>query len=164
MNRFDGAFREADFEIGSYTNFDGVGIIRLDRACDQPGGRVRLAGSGRPTGWREIEGGNLRRSAQSIRRQAADFQGQMVYGEATANFDAVIAGLVTALTEGGNPKSLPGLQTDLEHGATSLGKFCKMASDLLPSTSGRKGVVADIAKAATEPLIKGVVGKSSRYL
>jgi hypothetical protein len=74
-------------------------------------------------------------------------QGQLAYGEAKANFDAVIAELVTALTEGGNPKSLPNLETDLEHGATSLGNFCKTVSGLLPSTSGRKGVLADIAKA-----------------
>jgi hypothetical protein len=84
------------------------------------------------------------------------FRGQLAYGEAKADFDAVIAGLIAALTEGGNPKSLPDLETDLEHGATSLGKFCLTVSDLLPSTSGRKDVVADIAKAAVEPLIKAL--------
>jgi hypothetical protein len=83
-------------------------------------------------------------------------QGQLTYGEAKANFDAVIAELVTALTEGGNPKSLPSLETDLEHGAAGLGKFCQTVGDLLPSTSGRKDVVADIAKAAVEPLIKAL--------
>lgn len=84
------------------------------------------------------------------------FQGQMAYGEAKANFDAVIAELVTALTEGGNPKSLPNLETDLEHGATSLGNFCKTVSGLVPSASGRKGALADIAKGAVEPLIKAL--------
>lgn len=84
------------------------------------------------------------------------FRGQLAYGEAKANFDAVIAGLVTALTEGGNPKSLPSLQTDLEHGATGLGNFCQTVSDLLPNASGQKGVVADIAKAAVEPVIKAL--------
>ena len=81
------------------------------------------------------------------------FQGQLAYGEAKANFDAVIAELITALTEGGNPKSLPSLETDLEHGATRLGNFCTMVSDLLPSTSGRNGVFADIAKGAIQPVI-----------
>jgi len=83
-------------------------------------------------------------------------RGQLAYGEAKANFDAVIAGLITTLTEGGAPKSLPSLETDLEHGTTSLGKFCQTVSDLLPSASGRKDVVADIAKAAVEPLIKAL--------
>lgn len=83
-------------------------------------------------------------------------QGQLAYGEAKANFDAVIAELVTALTEGGNPKSLPSLETDLEHGAEGLGKFCKMVNDLLPSASGRKGVVANIAKGAIQPVINAL--------
>jgi hypothetical protein len=65
-------------------------------------------------------------------------RGQLAYGEAKANFDAVIAELITALTEGGNPKSLPSLETDLEHGATGLVNFCKMVSDLLPDTSGQR--------------------------
>jgi hypothetical protein len=85
--------------------------------------------------------------------QQQSSRGQLAYGEAKANFDAVIAELIAALTEGGNPKSLPSLETDLEHGATSLGNFCKTVSDLLPSTSGRKGVLADIAKGAIQPLI-----------
>jgi hypothetical protein len=80
----------------------------------------------------------------------------LAYGEAKANFDGVIAELITALTEGGNPKSLPSLETDLERGATSLGKFCQTVSDLLPSTSGQRGVLADIVKAAVEPLIKAL--------
>jgi hypothetical protein len=83
-------------------------------------------------------------------------QGQMVYGDAKANFDAVIAGLVTALTEGGNPKSLPSLETDLEQGAGSLKKFCQSVSDLLPNDSGRKGIVDEIVKAAIEPVINSL--------
>jgi hypothetical protein len=80
-------------------------------------------------------------------------QGQLAYGEAKANFDGVIAGLVTALTEGGNPKSLPSLKTDLQHGAAGLGKFCKRVGDLLPDTAGQRGVLADIVKAAIQPVI-----------
>jgi hypothetical protein len=83
-------------------------------------------------------------------------RGQLAYGEAKANFDGVIAGLITALTEGEAPKSLPSLEADLEHGATSLANFCKMVNDLLPSTSGGKDLVADIARAAVEPLIKAL--------
>jgi hypothetical protein len=81
------------------------------------------------------------------------FQGQLAYAEAKAYFDSVIVGLITALTEGENPKSLSSLENDLEHGASDLGKFCKTVSDLLPSTTGRKGVVADIAKGAIQPVI-----------
>ena len=56
-------------------------------------------------------------------------QGQMVYGDAKANFDVVIAGLVTALTEGGNPKSLPSLETH---------DLLQSVSDLLPNDSDVK--------------------------
>jgi hypothetical protein len=80
-------------------------------------------------------------------------QGQLAYGEAKANFDGVISGLITALSEGGNQKSLPGLETDLEHGASDLGKFCKTVNDLLPSSSGQKDVIADIVNDAIQPVI-----------
>src|ERR1700730_9268281 len=81
-------------------------------------------------------------------------RGQLAYGEAKANFDAVIAELITALTEGGNPKSLSSLETDLKHGASSLREFCKMASDLLPSNSAtNKGLIDDIVKGAIQPVI-----------
>jgi hypothetical protein len=83
-------------------------------------------------------------------------RGQLAYGEARANFDAVIAELVTALTEGGNPKSLRSLETDLEHGASGLEKFCKTVSDLVPDASGRKGVLADIVRGAIEPVINAL--------
>jgi hypothetical protein len=81
-------------------------------------------------------------------------RGQLAYGEAKASFDAVIAELITALTEGGNPKSLPSLETDLKLGASSLREFCKMATDLLPSSSAtNKGILDDIVKGAIQPVI-----------
>lgn len=80
-------------------------------------------------------------------------QGQLDYGEGKANFDAVIAGLITALTEGGKPKSLPSLETDLERGGQALQRFAKMVSDLTPSSSGRKDIIANIAKATIKPVI-----------
>jgi hypothetical protein len=83
-------------------------------------------------------------------------RGQLAYGEAKAKFDAVIAELVTALTEGGNPKSLPSLETDLDNGASGLWTFCKTVSDLLPDNSEHKDLLAAIAKGAVEPLIKAL--------
>jgi hypothetical protein len=85
-------------------------------------------------------------------------RGQLAYGEAKANFDAVIAELITALTEGGTPKSLPSLETDLEHSATALVNFCKTVSDVLPDTSGQRGVLSDIVKGAIQPAIDALSG------
>jgi hypothetical protein len=90
-------------------------------------------------------------------KQYADAQqipkGQLAYGAAKADYDAVIAGLVTALGEGETPKGLPSLEAELERGASALGQFCQMTSDVLPNSAGQKGVVEDIVKGATEPVI-----------
>ena len=83
-------------------------------------------------------------------------QGRLAYGTAKADFDGVIAGLVTALAEGGNPESLPSLDTKLAHGATGLGQFCKTVADLVPTASGQKGILDEMVKAAVEPVIKAL--------
>jgi len=80
-------------------------------------------------------------------------QGQLAYGEAKADFDGVIAGLITALGEGENPESLPSLETKLEHGAASLKTLCQTVSGLQPESSGRKDWLTDIAKGAIQPVI-----------
>jgi hypothetical protein len=83
-------------------------------------------------------------------------RGRLAYGAAKADLDAVIAGLMTALAEGGNPESLPSLEAELERGASALAAFCncKTVSDLPLSTTEQKNWVGDAVKEAIEPLIK----------
>jgi hypothetical protein len=81
-------------------------------------------------------------------------RGRLTYGAAKADFDGVIAGLITALDEGGNPASLPTLQTDLERGASVLKTFCKTAEDLAAVTPGEKGLLQDMLRGAVEQLLK----------
>ena len=57
-------------------------------------------------------------------------RGRLAYGAAKADLDAVIAGLMTALSEGGNPESLPSLEAELERGASGLAAFCKTVNNL----------------------------------
>jgi hypothetical protein len=83
-------------------------------------------------------------------------RGQLAYGKAKANIDAVIAGLITVLAEGEEPKGLTFLETQLRDGASSLAEFCQAVDKLLPDSSGSKGIVIDIAKAAIEPLINAL--------
>ena len=45
-------------------------------------------------------------------------RGRLAYGAAKVDLDAVIAGLMTALSEGGNRESLPSLEAELERGAS----------------------------------------------
>jgi len=79
---------------------------------------------------------------------------QLTYANAKADSDAVIAGLITALSTGQAPASLASLQTKLSSGVSGLVDFCDTVSKLVPNTAGQKNVVIDIAKVAIEPLLK----------
>jgi hypothetical protein len=83
-------------------------------------------------------------------------RGRLAYGVAKADFDEVIAGLITALDEGATPDSLPTLEAKLEHGASGLGAFCKAVDGLLPPASEQKNVLVDMVKAAVEPVVKSL--------
>jgi hypothetical protein len=82
--------------------------------------------------------------------------GRLAYGTAKADFDAVIAGLVIALAEGGTPESLSSLDAKLERGASGLAELCKTVAGLLPSASGQKGILDEMVKAAVEPVVKAL--------
>jgi hypothetical protein len=75
-------------------------------------------------------------------------RGQLTYTDAKSDFDAVIAGLITALSAGQTPASLSSLQVKLSSGASGLAKFCSTVSDLLPKTAGQteRDVMVDIGK------------------
>jgi hypothetical protein len=83
-------------------------------------------------------------------------QGQLAYGIAKADYDAIIAGLVTALTERESPKSLPSLDAALDRGALNLAKFCGSVGNLLTGDAGQKGVLVDLVKGAIEPAVQGL--------
>jgi hypothetical protein len=80
-------------------------------------------------------------------------RGQLTYTTAKADSDAVIAGLITALSAGQAPVSLPSLQGKLSSGVSGLVEFCRTVSNLIPSTGGQKDVVTDIAKVTIGPLL-----------
>jgi hypothetical protein len=79
---------------------------------------------------------------------------QLTYTNAKADADAVIAGLIAALSAGQAPASLASLQTKLSSGVSGLVEFCGTVSNLLPDTAGQKNVILDIAKVSIEPLLK----------
>jgi hypothetical protein len=82
-------------------------------------------------------------------------RGKLAYADAKADFDAVIAGLIAALSAGQTPASLPSLQAKLTSGVSALLEFSKMVSKLLPDTSGQRGVMDELAKIIPiEPLLK----------
>jgi len=86
-------------------------------------------------------------------------RGQITYTTAKADFDAVIAGLIVALSAGQAPAGLPSLQEKLSSGASGLSQFCRTVIDLLPKKGGQteKGVGVDILKAIPlEQLLKAL--------
>ena len=79
------------------------------------------------------------------------------YGEARAEYDAVIAGLTVALARRDQPSSLPDLLAGLERGFRKREAFRKAARALVPLRSGERSVVGEIlASGAVALLIKAV--------
>ncbi len=74
------------------------------------------------------------------------------YEMARADMDGVIAGLTTALMEGGNPDSLPPVRTTLETSGQTLQAICD--AGLKTATPNTKGLWDAIAKGPIEALIK----------
>ena len=68
--------------------------------------------------------------------------------------DGVIAGLTTALVQGGDPSSLPTARTSLETAGKGLKEICDAAVKTV--TPNTKGVWEEIAKGAVEPLFKTI--------
>jgi hypothetical protein len=87
---------------------------------------------------------------------AATARGALTYGEAKAEMDAVIAGLVVALAQGEEPTSLPDLDARLRRGVRGREAFCTAVLPLLPDASGVKSVVTDLVSGALESLIEAV--------
>ena len=79
---------------------------------------------------------------------------QLTYTNAKADSDAVIAGLITALSTGQAPVTLASLQTKLSSGVSGLVDFCGTVSNLIPNTAGQKNVVLDIAQVTIGPLFQ----------
>ncbi len=86
--------------------------------------------------------------------EAQVVRGQLIYADAKGDVDAVIAGLITVLSEGQAPASLSTLQSKLSSGTAGLVDFCGTVSNLVPNTAGQKNIVTDIGKVAIEPLLK----------
>jgi hypothetical protein len=86
--------------------------------------------------------------------KAALASARLTYGMAEGEMDGVIAGLTTALVEGGDPDRLPTVRTSLETSGKGLKEICDAAVKTI--TPDTKGVWDEIAKGAVEPLIKAI--------
>ena len=66
-------------------------------------------------------------------------RGQLTYANAKADADAVIAGLITALSLGQKPASLSSLQASLSSSVSGLAGLLSTVGKLVPDTSRQKG-------------------------
>jgi hypothetical protein len=83
-------------------------------------------------------------------------RGSISYGEAKAEYDAIIAGLIVALARKEQPGSLSDLQASLQRGFDKREAFCQSAQSLTPQDKGEKRVVEEIVKDAIGPIIQAV--------
>jgi hypothetical protein len=86
--------------------------------------------------------------------EAQKGRGQITYADAKADADAVVAGLIVALSAGQQPATLSTLQSKLSGSHAGLADFCGEVAGLVPSDAGKKDILTDITKAAIEPLLK----------
>jgi hypothetical protein len=87
---------------------------------------------------------------------AAVDRGALVYGEAKAEYDGIIAGLRVALAQKQRPASLADLEERLRRGFEKRDAFCRSVQTLVPAAPGEKGVIGEIVTGALEPLIQAV--------
>ena len=80
-------------------------------------------------------------------------RGEITYTNAKADFDAVIAGLIVALSAGQTPASLSSLQAKLSNGVSGLVEFCGTISNLLPKAAGQ--TEKDVIPACRRPASPG---------
>jgi hypothetical protein len=83
-------------------------------------------------------------------------RGSISYGEAKAEYDAIIAGLIVALARKEQPASLSDLQASLQRGFDKREAFCQSAQSLIPQDKGEESVVEEIVKDAIGPIIQAV--------
>jgi hypothetical protein len=94
--------------------------------------------------------------------EATQARGSLIYSEAKAEYDGVIAGLVVALARKGKPESLPNLQDRLQRGFDKREAFCRSVGPLVTTTAGEKGPIADLSRGAVKPLTDAIVAIWSR--
>ena len=82
-------------------------------------------------------------------------QGQLIYSDAKAEADAIVAGLIVALSTKDEPESLSSLRERAKLVATGLTKLRQLAESQLPKAQGVKDFnLGDILKGAIEQLYK----------
>jgi hypothetical protein len=129
-------------------------------------GLVATALRAEEIGWQEAvarllqERGQAELCARALKKYGTKGEiarGEVAYGEAKADYDGMIGGLMTALAGGQRPASLPDLDTRLKRGFEEREAFCAVAKSRLPPLKpGEKGIAEEIVKGAVEPVVEAI--------
>jgi hypothetical protein len=84
-------------------------------------------------------------------------RGQLAYTEAKAEVDAVIAGLIVVLAQGGSPPDLADLEARLTRGVQAREAFCTRAIALIPPDPGTRKLISELVGAFLKPLLEAAV-------
>jgi len=95
---------------------------------------------------------------KSVGDKPTILEGEIAYENAKAAADGVIAGLLTALVEGGKPQDFPTIQADMQEAGKGLQTVCETAVKAARSAQGTKGLVSGIVTDAVKPLIDALTG------
>jgi hypothetical protein len=88
-------------------------------------------------------------------------RGALAYGEAKAEYDGIIAGLIVALARKAEPASLTDLEARMRRGLAERQAFCRIVEPLgTTQNAGEKGWIEEAVKGAVEgvagPLIDAI--------
>lgn len=90
---------------------------------------------------------------KSVGDKSVILEGRIAYESAKAAADEVIAGLTTALVQGGKPQDFPTIQADMEEAGRGLQGVCDTAVRVARSAEGTKGLLGGIVTEAVGPVI-----------
>jgi hypothetical protein len=83
--------------------------------------------------------------------------GASAYGEAKAEYDAIINGLIVALARKKEPESLSTLELRLHHGFEKREAFCRIVQHLVTaSKEGERDWIEEAVKGVVGPLVDAI--------
>jgi hypothetical protein len=92
-------------------------------------------------------------------------RGALYYGEAKAEYDGIISGLIVALARKAKPTDLNDIRARLQRGFEKREAFCRTVHALLPAPRpGARGLLDDLIKGAIEPLFDAIKAIWFRHL
>ena len=136
-------------------------------------GHLGAATEAAPMSWQdavaELAGERTRAETcvRLLKRHAKDDEatlsrGELAYGSAKSEMDAVLAALIVAVAVGEEPASFSTLETRLDRALAEREAFCAEVRKLVPDDSGTKGIWDTLVGGLIGPVVDAVKEAVSR--